>query len=119
MAEDQITENVEYLEQATNTVELVSTATPTINSEQFGSLNITALAVAITSVTVTGTPKDLQSLVVRILSPGAHAIAWGAQFEPVGAALPVITVAGKRHTVYFLYDLVAAKWGAVQAIVEA
>lgn len=119
MASDQITENVEFDEAGTNVQSYVSSATPSVNSDLFGALKITALAVAITGVTVTGHARDLQELVVRILSPGAHAIAWGAQFEPVGVALPVITVAGKRHTVRFLYDATTSLWGAVSAVVEA
>jgi hypothetical protein len=116
---DQQTHSIQYAEQATNTQAYTTTATPSVNSDKFGYLNITALGVAITSVTVTGTPVDGQRLTARILSPGAHAIAWGAQFEPVGAALPVITVAGKRHTVLFIYDAVTAKWGSIYATVEA
>lgn len=118
MAEDQITENVEFLNQATNTQTYVSTATPSVDVEKFGSLKISALVVDITSVTVVGTPKDMQNLVVRILAAGAQNIAWGASFEDVGADLPVVTVAGKRHTLYFVYDSGTSKFGLVAAYVE-
>ncbi len=126
MAEDQVTENVEYMEQATNVFTIVSSATPSVNAELYGALKITGLVDVITGVTVVGSagslsePRDLQQLIVRILDAGvAKAITWGSQFEAVGAALPTVTVAGKRHTVRFLYDATTSKWGAISAVVEA
>lgn len=117
---DQTTLGIAYVEQATNVQTYVSSATPSVNSDKFGALKITAQAAAITGVTVTGTPNDLQQLVVRLLDNGsARAITWGSQFEAVGAALPTTTTAGKRGTVRFVYDAVSAKWGAVSAVVES
>lgn len=117
---DQLTNSTEFAEQATNVQSYVSNATPSVNSDQFGALKITAQAAAITGVTVTGTPNDLQQLVVRILDNGsARAITWGSQFEAVGAALITTTVAGKRHTLRFLYSTDSSKWGLVNAAVEA
>lgn len=126
MAEDQITENVEYLEQATNVLSVVSSATPSVNTELYGGLYITALAADISVVTVSeAAPKLFQKLVVRIKDngagthTGAYSIAWGAQFEAAGVALPVATVASKRITVTFLYDTVTSKWGSVAVVTEA
>jgi hypothetical protein len=92
-----------------------STATPSINTDTTDQYNITALAAAITSVTVTGTPTDGQRLLVRIKGDAtARAIAWGASFVASGVApLLTTTVASKTHLCSFLYDSAAAKWVAV------
>lgn len=120
MAADQVTLNIQNMERGSGAGTIVSSATPSIDSDAYGSYKITAQAAAITGVTVVGTPSDLQRLVVRVLDNGSpRAITWGAQFEAVGAALPTTTVAGKRHTVVFLYDATSAKWGAISAVVEA
>ncbi len=120
MASDQATENAELVEQSTNVQSFVSTATPSINSEVFGAFRLTAQAVPVTAVTVTGVPRDLQQLVARIQDAGvAEAITWGSQFEAVGVALPTTTVPGARHTVRFVYDAVTAKWGCVAAVAGA
>ena len=89
-----------------------SSATPSINCDTTDVYTITALAAAITSVTVTGTPADGQKLMIRIKDNGtARAIAWGASFASSGAAtLLTTTVASKTHHVGFIYDGVQAKW---------
>lgn len=94
-----------------------SSATPSIDCGLYDQYNITALAAAITSVTVTGTPTDGQKLLVRIKDNGtARAIAWGSSFLASGsAALPTTTVISKTHLVGFIYDSVAAKWVCVAA----
>lgn len=94
-----------------------SSATPSIDTDSFDQYNITALAAAITSVTVTGTPTDGQKLMVRIKDNGtARAIAWGSSFLASGAAaLPTTTVISKTHLVGFIYDSTAAKWICVAA----
>lgn len=102
------------------TLSLASSATPSFNADVYGAVNITALGTAVTGVTFTGDPADLQEFILRIKDNGvARALAFGSQFEAVGAALPTTTVAGKRHTLRFLYDSVAAKFGLVSAAVEA
>jgi hypothetical protein len=91
---------------------IASTATPSINLDQFDQYNITALATAITSVTITGTIVDGQKLLVRIKDNGtARAIAWGATFVNSGVGtLPTTTVINKTHFVQFVYDSVLTKW---------
>lgn len=118
MAVDQVTLNVFAKEQGTSSLAIVSSATPAVNTDYYGYVNISALAVAITSMTsgLTGTPNDGQLLVFRILDNGTpRAITWGASFVDYrGAGSPALlttTVAGKRHTVTFRYDAAAAKWG--------
>lgn len=120
MAVDQATKSIYHDEQATNTLVVVSAAAPSVNSDQYGSLKFTALATAITGIVVTGSPLDLQNLMIRILDNGTtRAITWSSQFEPVGAALLANTTAGKRHTLTFKYDATTSKWGCTGAVVEA
>lgn len=91
-----------------------SNGTPSINTDSYDAWSITALATAITSVTVTGTPTNFQKLIVRIKDNGTiRAISWGASFEARGVALPTTTVASKVLTVGFIYDTVTSKWGCV------
>jgi hypothetical protein len=99
-----------------------SSATPTINTDNVDAHSITALAVAITSMTtnLSGTPVNFQKLIIRIKDDGtARAIAWGASFEAKGVALPTTTVISKVLTVGFIYDTVTSKWGCVASAQEA
>jgi hypothetical protein len=91
-----------------------SSATPSIDCALYDQYNITALAAAITGVTVTSTPADGQKLLVRIKDNGtARAITWGASFVASGAsALLATTVVSKTHLCAFIYDSTAAKWVA-------
>lgn len=92
-----------------------SSATPSIDIDSYDQYNITALAAAITSVTVTGTPTDGQRLLVRIKDNGtARAISWGSSFIASGLyGLLATTVINKTHLVGFIYDSVATKWVCV------
>jgi len=97
-----------------------SDATPDINSDDYDAVTITALAVAITDVNVTGTPTNFQKLLFRILDNGtARAIAWGDDFQAMGVALPTTTVISKVLTVGFIYDTVDSKWWCVATNNEA
>lgn len=96
-------------------VSIVSSATPTINVGTTSQFNITALAIAITSMTsgLTGTPTDGQELRVRIKDDGAgpYAITWGVSFIASGVATLITTsVSNKTLMSKFVYDSVAAKW---------
>jgi hypothetical protein len=87
-----------------------SSATPTINTDNVDQFNITALAVAITSMTsgLSGTPTDGQRLRIRFKDDGTdRPITWGASF--VGNLLAT-TVATKTHVQELMYDVAAAKW---------
>ena len=90
-----------------------SDATPDIDSDDYDAVTITALAVAITDVNVTGTPTNFQHLMFRIKDDGTEReIAWGSDFEAGGFALPDTTVAGKTLLVGFIWDSVDNKWAA-------
>jgi hypothetical protein len=103
---------------ASNTLPRVSStassATPSINTDTTDLFEITALAVAITSMTtnLTGTPIDGQTLLIRFKDNGtARAITWGTSFTSSGVAtLLSTTVASKTHLVGLQYDATAAKW---------
>lgn len=95
---------------------ITSSATPTINTDSYDAVTITALAEAITSFTtnLSGTPTNFQKLIIRIKDNGtARAISWGDSFEAKGVALPTTTVISKVLTVGFIYDTVTSKWGCV------
>lgn len=101
---------------------IASSATPAINADEADAVTITALATDITSMStsLTGTPTDFQSLIIRIKDDGTtRAISWGASFESKGVDLPIATIANKVTTVGLLYDAVTAKWGCVASVTEA
>lgn len=90
---------------------IASSATPAINVDLYNNLSITALAVAITGFTITGTINNFHRLLVRIKDNGtARAITWGSSFEAGAVALPTTTVAGKTLLVGFIGDSVDAKF---------
>lgn len=101
---------------------IVSSGTPTINTDDCDRVTITALAAAITSMTtnLTGTPSNFDTLQFRIKDDGSiRALTWGASFVAMGQALPTTTVASKRLTVGFEWDSVASVWGCVAVAQEA
>jgi hypothetical protein len=99
-----------------------SSATPTIDTDAVEHHSITALALAVTSMTsgLSGTPVNFQKLTIRFLDDGTgRAIAWGASYAAMGTALPTTTTASKVLTVGFIYDSVDSKWGCVASSEEA
>ncbi len=93
---------------------LGSGATPAVNTDNYDRVTITALAVAITGFTMTGTPDAGDMLIVDITDNGtARAIAWGASFESSTIAPPTTTVAGQKLTVTFDWNSASSKWRCV------
>lgn len=91
----------------------VSSATPTISTDDVDVHTITALATAITSMTtnLSGTPTAEQSLLIRIKDDGtARAIAWGASFTVGDIPLPTTTVISKYLYCAFIYNTTLAQW---------
>ena len=100
----------------------VSSATPTINTDNTDIHTITALAVAITSMTtnLSGTPVNGQRLTIRILDNAtARAITWGASFVSRGATLPTTTTLSKYLYVGFLWNSTASIWDCIATAEEA
>lgn len=98
------------------TTSIVSNATPTINTDTTDTVDITALATAITSMTtnLSGSPVNFQRLMFRIKdNGGAQSITWGAAFIAMGVDLPTTTVAGKILVVGFIYDSTTGRWGCI------
>jgi hypothetical protein len=92
-----------------------SSATPSINTDNYDVYRLTAQAVDITSMTtnLTGTPTHDESLVVEITGTAARAIAWGTKFEASTVALPTTTVTTNLLRVLFLWNDVTSKWTCV------
>lgn len=70
-----------------------SSATPTINTDNFDEYGLTAQTVDITSFTtnMTGTPSDGDTLIIRVTGTASRAITWGAKFAAGDVALPTTT----------------------------
>lgn len=101
------------VQQWRNTTE-TSNATPSINSDNVGRHSITALAAAITSLTVTGTPFDGQLLWIAITDNGtARAINFGATVEDSTVTMPTTTVISKRLNMLFSWSSATSKWQLV------
>jgi len=94
-----------------------SGATPTVNTDNGDCVNITGLAVDITSMTtnLSGTPTEFQQLEYRITGTAARAITWGASFVAGPTALPTTTTTTKALHVYFEWDGALSKWVCLSA----
>lgn len=91
-------------------------ATPTINTDTNNSVDFTAVAAAITSMTtnLSGTPARGDTLWISFTDDGtARAITWGAKFEASTVALPTTTVISTRLDVGFVWNVVTSKWRCV------
>jgi hypothetical protein len=83
-----------------------SSATPTINTDNYDIYKLTAQAAAITSFTtnLSGTPADGDVLEIQITDDGtARGITWGASFVSSSVALPTTTTISTTLTVIFQY----------------
>lgn len=96
---------------------ITSSATPSLDTDNYNILEITALAVDITSMTtnLSGSPQDGASLIVRITDNGTgRAISWGSSFEASGTiSLPTTTTPAVLLTIGFLWNTVTNKWHIV------
>jgi hypothetical protein len=91
-----------------------SNATPSINSDNIDIHEITALAVALTSFTITGAPVRGQELLISIKDDGtARAITLGSNFESSGLSLPTTTTVSVKMTMRFLWNVATSKWALI------
>lgn len=91
-----------------------SNATPSINSNNIDIHEITALAVPITSITVTGSPTRGQELIISIKDDGtARLITLGSNFEALGISLPTTTVVNQKMVMRFLWNVATSKWSLI------
>lgn len=99
----------------------VSSATPTINTDNSDAHTITILATDITSMTtnLSGSPTDFQKLTVRIKDDGTiRAITWGASFDNGISLLPTTTIATATLTVDLMYNSILGKWECISTDVD-
>ena len=89
-----------------------SSATPTINTDNYDMYILTAQAAGITSFTtnLSGTPTNGQTLWIAITGTAARGITWGDKFEASTTALPTTTVTTARLDVGFVWNAVTEKW---------
>lgn len=93
-------------------------ATAVIDVDVTDVYQLSAVANA-TTFTLTGTPTDGQTLMIRFKDAGvAKALTWTG-FTAIGVALPTTTVAGKWHYVGCQYNSAASAWHAIAVGVEA
>jgi hypothetical protein len=72
---------------------------------------VTAQAAGITFANPTGTWLQGQVLKIRLKDNGtARAIAWGANFRPMGVALPLTTTLSKTMYMHFIYNSTDTKF---------
>lgn len=88
-----------------------SSATPTINTDNTDIHRVTALTVAITSMTtnLTGTPAHWDKLITEITGTASRAITRGSSFEASTVALPTTTSGTATLSVWFLYNSATSK----------
>lgn len=92
-------------------------ATAVINIDTTDVYELTAIANA-TTFTLTGTPTDGQSLIIRFKDAGVSNGITFTGFTAIGVTLPAATTAGKWHYVGCQYNLAATAWHVVAHNVE-
>lgn len=93
-------------------------ATAVINVDVTDVYELSAVANA-TTFTLTGTPTDGQTLIVRIKDAGSGKSLTWTGFTEIGVTLPTTTTASKWHVVGVIYNSVATQWQAVAVVEEA
>lgn len=95
----------------TRVYSVASTATLTVNVDDYDQANVTAQAEALTIANPTGTPSDGQGLLIRLEDNGtSRAITFGAQFRAFGSALPTATTLGKIMYIGAFWNALDSKW---------
>jgi hypothetical protein len=88
---------------------LASSATPSIDSDSYDAAEIAALADNITSISVTGTPTQGQTLRIALTGTATRTVAFGSAFEASTIALPT-SVTTTRLDCVFVYNSATSKW---------
>jgi hypothetical protein len=91
---------------------VTSSATPTPDVDASDVYAVSALAVPATFGAPTGTPVDMQRLLIRINDNGtSRALSWNAAYRACASlALPTATEAGKTMYLGFLWNADDSKW---------
>jgi hypothetical protein len=93
-----------------------SSATPSVavGIGGYGIYEITALAAAITSLTITGTIPDGYILELVITDNGtARALTFGTSFKSTTVTIPTTTVISTPIRIFFQYDATSTNWYCV------
>lgn len=92
-----------------------NSATPTINTDSYDVVHITAQTANITSFTtnLTGAPVDGDTLRISITGTGSVALTWGTSFESSTITLPTTTNGTARLDVGFFFNTETNKWRCV------
>jgi len=92
-------------------------ATAAIDTDSYDVYQLSAVANA-TTFTLTGTPTDGQTLVVRVKDAGvSKALTWTG-FTAVGVTLPTTTTASKWHYIGCMYNSAASAWHVIAVAEE-
>jgi hypothetical protein len=106
-----------------NVQTVASAATITPNADTNTQVSVTALAVATTIATPSGTAVDGQKLIIRLEDNGvARAITWttsSGAYRIVGTTLPTTTVAGKVTYVGCIYNSTDLFWDVIAVATQA
>lgn len=93
-------------------------STSVINVDTTDVYELSAVANA-TEFTLTGTPTDGQTLVIRLKDAGVgKGLTWTG-FTAIGVTLPTTTVASKWHYIGCMYNAAATQWQAIAVMQEA
>jgi hypothetical protein len=92
-----------------------NSATPTINTDSYDVVHITAQTAAITSFTtnLTGTPVDGDTLRISVTGTTGIPLTWGTKFESSTATLPTTTTSTTRLDIGFFWNTETSKWRCV------
>jgi hypothetical protein len=92
-----------------------SSATPSINTDNYDIFSITALAANITSMTsgLSGTPVHGDGLLIEITGTATRTISWGSSFEASTIALPTTTSSTAMLSVALVWNSTTSKWRCV------
>lgn len=104
-----------------STQSVANAATITPNGDTDECVDITAIAQAFTIAAPTGSPTNMQRLVIRIKDNGtSRAITWNAIYVQGGVALPATTTVGKTMYLGFIYNTANSlnKWQLVASTTE-
>ena len=97
-----------------------SSATPTPNYDTDAFYELTALAAGATFGAPTGTPQNMQRLLIRVRDNGtARTLAWNAAYVDGGVTRPTTTVINKWTTIMYIYNSTISKLQCVGVAQEA
>lgn len=97
-------------------VNVASSAGPTINTDTTDVASITGLTVAITGITVSGTPNDGDLLEIRITDNGtARALTFGPSFSATTVSLPTTTVINNMLRTFYEWNVPNGKWDIIRS----